>query len=130
MPTQIHELTAADLVALYRSRALSPVEVVSDVLARIERFNPVVNAFVLIDAEGARAAARAAEARLMRGVPLGPLDGVPATVKDNIWLKGRPTRKGSATSDRAPAPAEGPAVARLREQGVVFLGKTTMPEQG
>jgi len=126
----IHELTAADLIRLYRARALSPVEVVCDVLARIERFNPSVNAFVLVDADGAVAAARAAEQRLLRGEPIGLLDGVPATVKDNIWAAGWPTRKGSATTDLAPAPADAPAVARLREHGAVLLGKTTLPEHG
>src|SRR5215472_13035600 len=89
----IHDLGAADLVALYRSRALSPVEVVRDVLARIERFNRTVNAFLLVDAEGALAAASESEARWGRGEPAGLLDGVLATVKDNIWARGWPTRK-------------------------------------
>ncbi len=60
----------------------------------------------------------------------GPIDGVPASIKDNIWAKGWPTRRGSKTSDTAPAQADAPAVARLREQGAVILGKTTMPEHG
>jgi len=128
--TEIHELTALDLTRLYGTGALSPVEVVHDVLARIERFAPDVNAFVLVDADGALAAARAAEARWQRDAALGPVDGVPATVKDNLWAKGWPTRKGSAVSGPEPAPEDAPAVARLREQGAVVLGKTTMPEQG
>ena len=126
----IHDLGAADLVALYRSRALSPVEVARDVLARIERFSRTVNAFLLVDGEGALAAASESEARWRRGEPAGLLDGALATVKDNIWARGWPTRKGSAVSDLAPAPADAPAVARLREHGAVILGKTTMPEQG
>jgi aspartyl-tRNA(Asn)/glutamyl-tRNA(Gln) amidotransferase subunit A len=128
--TQIHELTATDLLPLYRRRELSPVEVMRDVLARIERFNPLVNAFLLVDADGALAAARGAETRWARNEPMGLVDGIPATVKDNIWAKGWPTRKGSATTDLAPAPADAPAVARLREQGAVILGKTTLPEHG
>ena len=64
------------------------------------------------------------------GTPLGPIDGVPASIKDNIWAKGLPTRRGSKTSDAAPAQADSPAVARLREQGAVILGKTCMPEHG
>ncbi len=128
--TQIHELTATELVPLYRRRELSPVEVMRDVLARIERFNPLVNAFLLVDADGALAGAREAETRWARHEPTGLVDGVPATVKDNIWAKGWPTRKGSATTDLSPAPADAPAVARLREHGAVILGKTTMPEHG
>src|ERR671934_3020712 len=104
-----------------RPRALSPVEVVRDVLVRIERFNPSVNAFLLVDGEGALAAARAAEQRWQRGEPAGLVDGIAASVKDNIWAKDWPTRKGSATTDLAPAPDDAPAVARLREQGAVIL---------
>src|SRR5712691_9576702 len=128
--TQIHDLSATDLVSLYRRRELSPVEAMRDVLARIERFNPLVNAFLLVDADGALAAAREAETRWARDEPMGLVDGVPATVKDNIWAKGWPTRKGSATTDLSPAPSDSPALARLREHGAIILGKTTMPEHG
>jgi len=128
--TDIQDLTATDLVRLYRRRELSPVEVVRDALARIERFEPKINAIVLTDREGALAQACAAEARWAMGEPKGLVDGVPATVKDNIWAKGWPTRKGSAITGSEPAPEDAPAVARLREQGAIFLGKTTMPEFG
>jgi aspartyl-tRNA(Asn)/glutamyl-tRNA(Gln) amidotransferase subunit A len=128
--SDIHGLTAVELVRRYRRHELSPVEVVRDVLARIERFNPLVNAFLLVDADGALAAARAAETRWARHEPMGLVDGVPATVKDNIWAKGWPTRKGSATTDLSPAPSDSPALTRLREQGAVILGKTTLPEHG
>jgi aspartyl-tRNA(Asn)/glutamyl-tRNA(Gln) amidotransferase subunit A len=129
-PTSIQALTATDLVRLYRRRELSPVEVVQDTLARIERFNPIVNAFILVDGDGAIAQARESERRWAKNAPKGLVDGVPATVKDNIWGKGWPTRKGSAITDTNPAPEDAPAVARLREHGAVFLGKTTMPEFG
>lgn len=125
-----HSPTATELAALYRSRKISPVETTRAALDRIEKFDPAVNAFVLIDGEGAMAAARASEARFMKGAPLGPLDGIPATIKDNVPAKGWPTRKGSATTDETPAPEDAPAVARMREQGAVFLGKTTLPEYG
>jgi aspartyl-tRNA(Asn)/glutamyl-tRNA(Gln) amidotransferase subunit A len=121
---------AAELAAHYRAKTLSPVEVTRAALARIETFNPVVKAFVLVAREGALNAARAAEARFARGEPLGPLDGIPTTIKDNIVVKGWPTRKGSVTTDETPAPEDAPAVARMREQGAVFLGKTTLPEYG
>ena len=76
------------------------------------------------------AAAALSEARWRAGSPLGPIDGVLASIKDNIWAKGLPTRRGSKTSDPAPAAQDSPAVARLREQGAVILGKTCMPEHG
>jgi len=126
----LHALSAADLLRRYRRRELSPVEVARDALARIDRLNPVINAFVLIDREGVLAAAASSEARWKEGAPLGLVDGVPATVKDNIWAKGWPSRRGSRTSDSAPISADAPAVARLREQGAVILGKTTLPEFG
>src|ERR1700751_2997027 len=126
----LHALSAAELIRRYRRRELSPVEVARDALARIDRHNPIVNAFVLGDRAGALAADAASEARWKEGAPLGLVDGVPATVKDNIWAKGLPSRRGSRTSDPAPIAADAPAVARLREQGAVILGKTTLPEFG
>jgi aspartyl-tRNA(Asn)/glutamyl-tRNA(Gln) amidotransferase subunit A len=128
--TEISSLGASDLLRLYRSRELSPADVVRDILARVARFNPAINAFVLLDADGALAAASESEARWHKGEPRGVLDGVPATVKDNIWAKGWPTRKGSLTTEDTPAPEDAPAVARLREQGAIILGKTAMPEYG
>ncbi len=128
--SEICDLTAAELLRLFRRRELSPVEATKDALARIARFNPAINAFIVVDEAGAVAAARAAEERWAKGAPQGLVDGVPATVKDNVWLQGFPCRKGSATTDAAPMPEDAPAVARLREQGAVILGKTTLPEFG
>src|ERR1700751_4264045 len=104
----LHALSAAELIRRYRKRELSPVEVARDALARIDRFNPVVNAFVLVDREAALAAAAASEARWKQGAPLGLVDGVPATVKDNSWAKGWPSRRGSLTSDPGAIPAAAP----------------------
>jgi aspartyl-tRNA(Asn)/glutamyl-tRNA(Gln) amidotransferase subunit A len=126
----IADLTAADLLRLYRRRDLSPVEVTRNTLARIERFNPIINAFLLVDAKGALAAARESEARWAKAEPQGLVDGVPATVKDNVWAKGWPCRRGSAVTDDKPMTADAPSVARLRENGAVILGKTTLPEFG
>src|SRR4051794_25871185 len=126
----IKTLTAAELLRLYRKRELSPIEVTRDQLDRIETFQPIINAFVIIDHDGALAAAKASEARWRKGEPVGLVDGLGATVKDNIWLKGFPSRRGSLTSDSAPVKADAPAVARLREAGAVILGKTTLPEFG
>jgi aspartyl-tRNA(Asn)/glutamyl-tRNA(Gln) amidotransferase subunit A len=123
-------LTAENLMARYRDKSLSPVEATEAALNRIERHNGPVNAFVLIDREGALAAARASEARWAKGAPQGLVDGVPTTVKDLVWAKGWPMRSGSLTSSEAPSAADAPIVARLREHGAVFLGKTTTPEFG
>src|SRR5213075_3110928 len=126
----IQSLTAAELLRLYRKRELSPVEVTRDQFDRIETFQPVINAFIIVDRDGALRAAQASEARWQKGEPLSIADGLGATVKDNVWLKDFPSRRGSLTSDPAPMKADAPAVARLREAGAIILGKTTLPEFG
>lgn len=128
--TDISQLSATELLRLYRRRELSPVEAARDALARIERFEPQINAFVLVDSDNALAAARASEARWAKGEPIGLVDGVPATIKDIVDVKGLPTGKGSLTTSAAPVAHDAPAVARLREQGAVILGKTCTPEFG
>jgi aspartyl-tRNA(Asn)/glutamyl-tRNA(Gln) amidotransferase subunit A len=122
--------SATELVALYRARTLSPVEVMRATLARIERFNPIVNAYCHLDPDGALAAAKESEARWMAGAPSGLVDGVPLGVKDNILVKGMPARFGSRLTPAAPKDIDAPAVARLREHGAIVLGKTAMPEFG
>ena len=92
-------LSATALVAAYRDRQLSPVEVTRTVLERIDALNPTLNAFLLVDAESAMRDARASEARWLRGEPAGPVDGVPTSVKDLILARGWPTLRGSRTVD-------------------------------
>ncbi len=131
MSEEILYLPATELVERYRAGALSPVEVTRAVLDRIASLNPVFNAFCVLDEEAALKNALESEQRWRRGKPLGAVDGVPTTVKDLILAKGWPTRRGSKTVDPAQKWEEdGPPVARLREQGAVFLGKTTTPEFG
>jgi aspartyl-tRNA(Asn)/glutamyl-tRNA(Gln) amidotransferase subunit A len=131
MRTHLAECTATELLRLYRSGAASPVEATREVLARIERLNPQLKAFVLVDAEAALQQARASEARWQQGAPLGPLDGVPASIKDLILTRGWPTLRGSRTVDPGqPWSVDAPASARLREAGAVLLGKTATPEFG
>ncbi len=123
--------SAAELLAAYARRAISPVEVARACLDRIDRLDPAVNAFCLRDDDTALALARASEARWMRGEPAGLVDGVPATIKDLYLSRGWPTLRGSLTVSRdQPWEHDHPAVARLREHGAVFLGKTTTPEFG
>ncbi|MZD04181.1 amidase [Streptomyces sp. SID5785] len=131
MTTELTGLTAQDLVDGYRKGEFSPVDATRAVLARIEATEPSLNAFVRIDPEGALAAAEASAERWRRGEPQGLVDGVPVTVKDILLQRGAPTLRGSRT-----VRAEGrwdedaPSVARLREHGAVFVGRTTTPEFG
>ena len=124
-------IPAAELVRLYRARALSPVEVAEACFARIHEANPAINAFLCLTEEEALAAARAAEARWAKGAPQGAIDGVPVTIKDLTMMAGAPFRRGSATTDPDEICVEdAPATQRLREAGGVILGKTTTPEFG
>ena len=130
-PSRLAECSAGTLLQLYRSGAASPLEATREVLARIERLNPRLNAFCLVDAQAALQSAGASEARWQRGQPMGPLDGVPVSIKDLILTRGWPTRRGSRTVDVAqPWEVDAPVTARLREAGAVLLGKTTTPEFG
>jgi aspartyl-tRNA(Asn)/glutamyl-tRNA(Gln) amidotransferase subunit A len=131
MSDDILSLPAAALVEQYRSKRLSPVEAVKGALARIEKLQPIYNAFVMVDAESALRGARESEARWHKGNPIGLVDGVPSTVKDLILTKGWPTRRGSRTVDPNQSwDEDGASVARMKEQGAIFLGKTTTPEFG
>ncbi len=125
------DLTAVELLAAYRSGELSPVEATRDALARIETYDGVVNAFCLVEAEDALAAAKESEQRWHRGEPVGAIDGVPTSIKDLLLTAGRPTLRGSHTIDPAgPWDVDAPAVARLREHNAVVIGRTTTPELG
>jgi len=126
----LHELGAAELVDLYRRKAASPVEVVHAVLARIEAWEPHLQATYALDAEGALAQAEASQARWVKDAPAGPLDGVPVTIKENIATEGVPSPLGTAATELLPAERDAPPAARLRESGAVILGKTTMPDYG
>jgi aspartyl-tRNA(Asn)/glutamyl-tRNA(Gln) amidotransferase subunit A len=130
MSSDVLTLSATELVELYRTKQLSPVDAARAVLAGIESLNPVLNAFCFV-APDVLAMAKASEARWMRGEPKGALDGVPVSIKDLLLTHGWPTLRGSKTVDPAgPWIDDAPAVARLRESGAVLLGKTTTPEFG
>lgn len=129
--TDLALLPVAELTALFRAGSASPVEALEAVLARVDRFQDTYNAFVLVDRDAAMGAAQASEARWRKAAPLGPVDGVPTTVKDLILTRGWPTRRGSKTVDPdQPWEEDAPSVARLREGGAVIVGKTTTPEMG
>ncbi|HEU5324161.1 MAG TPA: amidase [Methylomirabilota bacterium] len=124
-------LSATELAALIKRRRVSPVEVVDAVLARIDRVNPQLNAYVLVTADQARREARAAERALgKRGTPLGPLHGVPFSVKDLVVTRGVRTTFGTPLyRDNVPA-EDAPIVGRLKAAGAIMLGKTNTPTFG
>ncbi|HEV3348851.1 MAG TPA: amidase family protein [Methylomirabilota bacterium] len=130
MDRRLVEADALTLARLIRDKQVSPVAVVEAVLARIEALQPTVNAFITVTAEEARAAARRAEAAVMAGERLGPLHGVPFSVKDLLPTRGVRTTMGSLIfADQVPAEDAVP-VRRLREAGAILVGKTTTPEFG
>ncbi|MBQ0820163.1 amidase [Microvirga sp. HBU67558] len=127
--TAIADLPATELAAAIQTKAISPVEAVEAALARIEE-RQELNAFMAICADRARAEARTAEAAVMSGAPLGPLHGIPFSVKDLTNTEGVATTQGSALfADTVPS-ADAVAVARARAAGAILIGKTTTPEFG
>ncbi len=127
MVAEIASLTATELARRVRARELSAVEVFDAFVARVEALNPRLNALVRFDPSIGRAEARRADERLVAGQP-APLLGVPFTVKDNLWVKGRVVSQGSKLFERFVAPEDAFAVARLRAAGAVFLGITNCSE--
>ena len=128
--TSLHDLSAVDLIAGFRGKQFSPSEVLEDVLAHIAVWEPHIKALYAFDPDGARATAKASTERWQKGEPTGPLDGVPATIKDNIATKGVPVPLGAASVKLVPSPVDAPPAARLREAGAVIFSKTTMPDYG
>lgn len=134
----LHDLSAAEVAAQYSTGALSPVEVTRACLERIAACETKLNAMYRIGREGVgvdharvMAAARASESRWRAKQPLSPLDGVPVTLKENLYTRGDPAPIGTRANDDAPPQtADAPPPARLREAGCVILGKTTMPDFG
>ena len=130
LSTTVATLSAVDMLAAFASRTLSPVEIHDAVQEVIAEREPVLNAFYVRDAAAARAAATASASRWARGEPLGPIDGVPVTLKENIARRGIPMPAGNAGTQAFPATADAPITARVQESGAVVLGSTTMPDWG
>jgi aspartyl-tRNA(Asn)/glutamyl-tRNA(Gln) amidotransferase subunit A len=121
--------TAEEMLSLYATTRLSPVEVLQAVTERVARLNPALNAFAVLNPRALDAAGESA-ARWRAGRPLGLLDGVPVTVKDLVDLAGFPTRRGSRTTSPDAATDDAPMVVGLKAAGAVILGKTTTTEYG
>ena len=128
--TELADLTALALVEKFRSRELSPVDVIESVIRRANAWEPKLNALWAYDPECALEAARQSEARWAKGQPLGAIDGVPVTIKENVATKGVPVPLGCAAVTLVPAKADSPPAARTREAGGVIFAKTTMPDYG
>ncbi|WP_088141138.1 amidase [Achromobacter xylosoxidans] len=130
MSDSLCDLSAVEAASLIRTKAVSPVELVRDSLERAERLQPVLNCFITLCAEEAMAAARLAEAALMRGDATGLLHGLPYTVKDLVNTAGVRTTFGAVPFSANVPADDAVAVARLRQQGAILIGKTTTPEFG
>ena len=121
---------ATELARLIADRKVSSVEVVEAHLHRIEAVNPKVNAIVRVLADEARAGAALADQAVARGDRLGPLHGVPFTVKENIDVAGLPTTWGVPALSGAVVPMDAPVVQRMREAGAIPIGRTNLPDMG
>src|SRR3984957_6496794 len=121
-------LDATALSALLATREITPLQLLELALARLDAFEPGLNAFTHVDRDGALVAARAATDRQAAGARLGPLDGIPVSVKDNIFVAGLPAWWGSLLYRDHVPDRDDICVERLRAAGAVIIGKTTTPE--
>src|SRR6266436_9853308 len=126
--SEIWQLSAGELAQRIARRQLSSAEVVDAHLARIEAVNPSLNAVVRVLADDARAAAVLADKKLASGETIGPLHGVPFTVKENIDMAGLPTTWGVPALAKAVVPADAPVVERMRAAGAIPIGRTNLPD--
>jgi aspartyl-tRNA(Asn)/glutamyl-tRNA(Gln) amidotransferase subunit A len=128
--TDLCFMPATGLADAIHAKAISPSEVTAAVLDRIRALEPQLNAFAHLAAEQAMAAAEAADAAVMKGAPLGPLHGVPVTIKDHEAVRGMPIEYGTHLRRGDVATKDSVLVDRLRQAGAIILGKTTTPEFG
>ena len=128
--TDLAGMSARELSALVRRRAVSPVEIVEDVLARIDERQPRINAFISVAHDHALDAAREAEREVTAGRPRGPLHGLPYCAKDLIMSAGMPTTMGSRLFEASIPERDAVTISRLRAEGAILVGKTTTSEFG
>src|SRR5213076_1138525 len=121
-------LPAVQMAEQIRHRKISPVELVEAHLRKIKKLNPVLNAFVQVDAEGAFRQAREAEVAVRRGAKLGALHGVPVSIKSSIEVAGFRCEAGTKLRQGTVASQDAPLVSRLRDAGAIILGTTNTPE--
>lgn len=128
--TDVCALSGAEQAKLIREKELSPVELLDAIYARIHKLNPILNAFCTLVEDDARAVAKEAEAAVMRRDELGPLHGVPVSIKDLICTKGIRTVSGSKAYENFVPEEDDVVIERLRGAGAIVLGKTNVPEFG
>jgi aspartyl-tRNA(Asn)/glutamyl-tRNA(Gln) amidotransferase subunit A len=128
--TNMSDLTAVDLLSHFKNKTLSPTEYFGWLECHIAAWEPAIQALYRYDPDNGRKAAAASTERWIKGAPIGPLDGVPVTVKEIIATKGDPIPLGSAATELLPAPVDAPSAARLREDGAIIFAKTTCPDYG
>jgi amidase len=126
--TDLSTLDAAQAARLFAAGELSSVELTEHLLARIERYDHALNSVLALDKDGARVAARAADDRRRQGEVLGPLDGIPLLIKDNVEVVGLPGTAGSRALLDSPPLADAPLVTRARQAGLVILGAANLSE--
>ncbi len=122
--------SAVELARRIRSKELSPVEVVQAFIQRIETINPKLNAYCTLTFDSALDEAKRAEQEVITGKPVGPLHGVPFSVKDLVYTKGVRTMRGSKIFENFVPQEDAPVVERLKKAGGIMIGKTTTPEFG
>ncbi len=131
MPSTTLAFTSAvDLARMLRAKAVSPVDIIDAVYSQIRALNPQVNAFCALTEAPARAQARLAERSILRGEPLGPLHGLPVSIKDLLLTRGTRTMRGSAVYADFVPQENAPSVDLLQAAGAIVIGKTTTPELG
>ncbi|MEQ1509469.1 MAG: amidase [Sphingopyxis sp.] len=128
--SEVWQQSASALAARIAARETTSAEVIEAHLARIDAVNPALNAIVRVLADEARAGAAAADAKQASGAALGPLHGVPFTVKENIDMAGLPTTWGVPALAGAVVPADAPIVERMRSAGAIPIGRTNLPDMG
>lgn len=128
--TELWRRSASELAALIASKQVSATEVVDAHLARIDAVNSKVNAVVRVLADEARSAAVEADRKVASGERIGPLHGVPVTVKENIDMAGLPTTWGVPALSGAVVPLDAPVVEKIRAAGGIPIGRTNLPDMG
>src|SRR5262249_15121322 len=126
--SDVHYLSATDALAMFRSKELSPVELLEAIIARAEAVEPAINAFAESRFDEALEAANAAEARYATGEPLGPLDGLPVAVKEEAPIAGQRNTLGSLPLRDVVASETAPFVQRIIDAGGIVHARTTTPE--
>src|SRR5688500_17801526 len=124
---QVHYKSATELASLIRRKKISSLELLDHFLARIEKYNPKLNAVIWTDKEKARKRAKAADAALKKGKRLGPLHGVPMTIKESFQVEGSPTTWGAPSMKENVTDETAVSAQRMIDSGVTLFGKTNVP---